>query len=185
VIRDIVRTNPILLGFRWWAKIGLKIKPRALPNIVHELVDDPSVYIVAESNGVLDLIIGLMCKNFFQLHQFINHTLPLIQGIETTEVFLQTWPRKYGSFYWPAPKTLETATSNSEECYQLTSLERAILDIITDRGPVSAQKMSIELRVPAIKIRKCIKNMLDNNVYKNEIMVFPAKTEYEIVAQLD
>lgn len=184
IIKDLVRINPILLGFRWWAKIGLNINPRSLQNIMREIAEDPSVYFITESSGIFDLVIGVRCKSLYQLHQFTNCKLPLIQGVENKEVLLHAWPRKYGSFYWPLPVNPHDETSTGENHYTLTELERGILDIITQDGPVSAAKMSAELGVSALKIRRCTKNMLDNNVYKLEVMVVPAETEYEIVATI-
>lgn len=162
LVKVITLTNPILLGYNYWARVGVKTKIGFLHDVTIHLTKHPSICFLSESVGRFDLISGAAFKSIDQLAYFANLELPKIQGIQSAEVFPLVWPRKYFHFYWPLPVDMAGNPKNFDELneqhhYELGEVDRRILDIVTKEGHISPAGLKSRLNISEATVCKHIK----------------------------
>jgi DNA-binding Lrp family transcriptional regulator len=188
-IMVIIRTNPLVLGYRFWVRIGIKTTPGCGRDVIRYLVEHPSVYIVNEITGKYNILTGARFKTSDQLINFVSNELPGLQGIENAETFLLIKPRKYLQFLWEdhekfshAPASLDASVRKNS--FELDKIDRSILDILTVEGHTSAQKLSKTLGISATAIQRHLKTMADNQVYALDVKINPELANHEFIATL-
>ena len=189
IIMVIIRTNPLVLGYRFWVRVGIKTTPGCSPNVIRCFAEHPSVYIVNEITGKHNLLIGARFKAADELISFVSNELPCLPGIEIAETFLLVRPRKYLHFRWEEKKTFShngdaLDASVSKSIFQLDKIDRRILDIMTAEGQTSAQALSKQLGISATAIQRHLKTMADNQVYALDVKINPAFANHEFIATL-
>lgn len=186
-IKVIAVPNPVLFGFRAWTKIGIKVAPGSLSRVTRVLVEHPSVYFVAYSLGRFDVIIATHFDTIDRLTYFVNSELVRVKGILSAETWMLVSPRKYYHFSWPAPVFEKTkngwepchdATANHSR-YEVDEVDRRILGVLREDGLTHPARLKSVLGIGEITIRKRMKNMLDNEVYKVEVVPNPEILRYE------
>ena len=81
IIKVIVRTNPILLGYKNRIRAGIKIEPGSLTDLALRISEHPAIYFATECSGRYNIIIGASFKNMSELISFVNLVMPTISGI--------------------------------------------------------------------------------------------------------
>ncbi|GAI40570.1 unnamed protein product, partial [marine sediment metagenome] len=104
IIRIIALPNFPLLGYRAWAKIGIKVEAGYLSSVARRLVEHPRIYLVACALGRFEIIIAVNFKTTDGLMHFFNSELTKVKGIRGTEAMMLVYPSKYYNFSWPMPK---------------------------------------------------------------------------------
>ncbi|MFC1931603.1 Lrp/AsnC ligand binding domain-containing protein [Chloroflexota bacterium] len=173
--------NPVLCGFSAWSAISVKVSTEHLDNVTRTLVKNPSVYFLAHALGRIDLVIAVFFNTYQELASFINIELVNIKGVEKVDSWLYVIPRKYYHFSWPASffeKTRELRVSPgkipfSHIGYEITDLDRRILNILRLNGLARPASIASQLGVGVGAVRKHINNMLAHEVYKLEIVQNP------------
>jgi DNA-binding Lrp family transcriptional regulator len=188
-IMVITRTNPLVLGYRFWVRIGIKTTPGSSPNVIRYLVEHPSLYIVNEIMGKYNILAGARFKTADQLINFVSNELPGLPGIEIAEAFLLIRPRKYLQFRWGDNEKFSYNSdaldaSVSKNTFHLDKIDRSILDIMTAEGQTSAQKLSKKLRISAATIQRHLKTMADNQVYALDVKINPELANHEFIVTL-
>jgi len=185
-IRPIVIPNLVKLGFRAWARIGIRVSPRTFPEVARTLISNPSIYFVAATLGRFDFIIAVYFSSIDQLSHFVNSELTGIKGINMVETFLLVHPRKYNQFYWPEPNIginsnyskYGNADSIYYDQYQLDSVERSILDILLLEGLIKPKQISQKIGLGENTIRKRLKTMQEKELFKIEVIPITREFEY-------
>jgi Lrp/AsnC family transcriptional regulator for asnA, asnC and gidA len=188
-IMVIIRTNPLVLGYRFWVRIGIKSSPGCSRDVIRYLADHPSVYIVNEITGRYNILTGARFKTADQLTTFVHNELPSLPGIEKAETFLLIKPCKYLQFRWEYHEKVGQNTdaldaSVSKKTFDLDQTDRNILDIITVEGQTSAQKLSKRLGIKAATVQRHLKTMAENQVYALDVKINPALANHEFIATL-
>jgi Lrp/AsnC family transcriptional regulator, regulator for asnA, asnC and gidA len=190
IIKVIAVPNPVLLGYKAWAKIGVKVSPRASSQIARQLVEHPSIYFVAASFGKFDFIIAVYFDTLEKLTRFVNAELSLIPGVQGTETMILISPRKYYNFSWPHPSA--EAEKRCEHCnsllpsYEVDAIDREIVGLLTQDGvtPPAIPLLKSRLKMAEGTLRKRIKEMLELEVFKIEVAPNPAVLGYEVWATI-
>jgi len=177
-VKVVVAPNFVLLGFRAWARMGIRVAPGALQSVARELVAHPSIYFVGYTLGTYDIIISAYFDTIDRLTYFVNTELSKVKGIRFVETMLLVNPRKYNLFYWPKPNPPNSENifdnfHNPYAChsnYELQETDKKILKILMEEGPVRPRSLSSRLGIGEITIRKRLKTMQQNNVYKIEAL---------------
>jgi Lrp/AsnC family transcriptional regulator for asnA, asnC and gidA len=169
--------NPISLGYRAWAHIGIKVGSGYLDRVTAELLKYPSVYWIAYSLSQYDIWIATLFKSLTELGFFINSELTRIEGIIDTEKSVFTHVRKYYRFSWPAPVFKRTGSGLAQypdaaekNNYQIDETDRKILDILTEDGLTSTANLKARLGVGERTIRKRINNMHSRQLFTLEVV---------------
>jgi Lrp/AsnC family transcriptional regulator for asnA, asnC and gidA len=169
--------NPISLGYRAWAHIGIKVGSGYLDRVTAELLKYPSVYWIAYSLSQYDIWIATLFKSLTELGFFINSELTRIEGIIDTEKSVFTHVRKYYRFSWPAPVFKRTGSrlaqypdAAEKNNYQIDETDRKILDILTEDGLTSTANLKARLGVGERTIRKRINNMHSRQLFTLEVV---------------
>lgn len=186
-IKVIAVPNPILFGFSAWTKIGIKVAPGSLSRVTRVLAEHPSVYFVAYSLGRFDIIIAVRFDTIDRLTYFVNSELPRVKGVLSAETWLFVSPRKYYHFSWPAPVFEKTKNgwepyhdaTVSHSHYKVDEVDRRILGILGEDGLIRSASLKSRLGIGEGTIRKRMKDMLDNEVYKVEVVPNPEILEDE------
>ncbi len=192
VIKVIAVLNPVLSGYGAWAKIGIKVAPESLNRVGRVLVEHPSIYFVAYALGRFDIIVAVHFDTIQKLTYFVNSELTRIKGVLNTETWLLASPRKYYHFSWPAPifeRTRNTwdpyrDATVSHNLYEVDEVDQRILGILVEDGLARPASLKSRLGIGENKIRKHMKRMLDNEVYKLEAVPNPEVLEYETWATI-
>ena len=191
-IKIIAVPNPVLFGFRAWTKIGIKVAPGSLSRVARVLVKHPSVYFVAYALGRFDIVIAVYLHTIDRLTYFVNSELTRVEGILSAETWMLASPRKYYHFSWPAPVFRKTKNgwepyrdaTASQNRYEVDEVDRRILDILREDGLTRPARLKSMSGIGESTIRKHMKDMLDNEVYKVEVVPDPEILGYEAWATI-
>jgi len=178
VIKIVALPNPVLFGYRAWAKVGIRVESGSSYHVVSQLVAHPAVYFVAYAIGAFDIIIAVHFHTMDRLAHFANSELTAIRGILNTETMPLIHPRKYYHFSWQAPVCEETKSgcehyldvTASREHYHVDETDRAILGILREDGLTRLATLKSRLGIGENTIRKRIKNMLNNGLFRIEVV---------------
>ena len=81
-------TNPLVLGYRTVAMIGIQVSPRAIHETADKLSALPNVHLVIIAAGRHDIIIWTMFQTPTDLSTFLGSDLGGISGITSTETMI-------------------------------------------------------------------------------------------------
>ena len=81
IIKFVVAPNIVLLGYKAWARIGIKVKLGSLNRVAQTLVANPAIYWVAFTLGRFDLIISVHFDDVDKLAHFINSELMRLKDL--------------------------------------------------------------------------------------------------------
>jgi len=90
VMQIVAVTNPMRVGFRRQAMIGLKAEGD-LRQVADKLAAVPEVDYVVVCAGSFDLLVELVCEDDEDLFRLINDRIRTIPGIRATESFVYLW----------------------------------------------------------------------------------------------
>jgi DNA-binding Lrp family transcriptional regulator len=177
LVKMVVVPNIVLLGYKAWARIGIRVKPDCLDEVVRALVKHPAVFFVAYTLGIFDIVISTHFRTIEELADFIDLELTRIKGIISVETMLLVSPRKYNLFNWPKSSlrvNMEIMNKNNQNTvgykYELGEIERKMLDILMEVGPIRAKNLASKIGLSENKIRSRLKSMWQNEVYKIEVV---------------
>ena len=87
-LKVVAVTNPLMMGKRTMAMIGVRTDGRKMMDVASKLVKfDEVVYIVAVS-GRYDLMIEVFCRDHEDLLDFITEKLSKVDGVREAESFI-------------------------------------------------------------------------------------------------
>ncbi|MFC1990784.1 Lrp/AsnC family transcriptional regulator [Chloroflexota bacterium] len=192
IIKIIGIPNPVLLGYRAWAKIGIKVKSGYSGDVGHELVGHPSIYFVAYALGTFDIIIAVYFDTIERLTHFVNSELTNVKGILSTETMMLAYPRKYYNFSWPSPvsdkaestRGYSPDTITRPDRYEIDEIDQKILNNLKEDGLIRPASLKSKLGTGENAIRKRLKNMLNMEVFKIAVVPNPEVMEYEVWATM-
>lgn len=192
IIKIVAIPNPVLCGLKAWSKIGIKVDPAFLARAARTLVNHPAVYFVAYSLGRFDIIIAVHFETIDQLTYFVNSELPGIKGIMNSETWLIAYPRKYYGFSWPAPLTAKNETLHgfsyqsvaAEADSAIDKTDRNILAILGQDGSARPAAIKARLGLGESTIRKRIQYMMNNNIFRKEVVLSSQMLENETWATM-
>ncbi|MGZ4676896.1 MAG: Lrp/AsnC family transcriptional regulator [Acidimicrobiia bacterium] len=86
VVQIVAVTDPMMLGFRRTAMIGLKVEGD-LRTTAHDIAAIPEVSYVVVVSGSFDLIMEVVCEDDDHLLELLNDKVRAIPGVRSTETF--------------------------------------------------------------------------------------------------
>jgi len=189
IIKIVAVPNPVVFGYKAWAKIGIKVKPSSLFQVAQELTGHRSIYFVAYSLGRFDIMIAVRFESVDRLTYFVNSELPKIKGILSTETMILMSPRKYYNFSWPAPALRKNNRSEHDasityDAYQIDETDRKIINFLAEDGLTPIKVLKSRLGLGENTIRKRIKTMLKHRAFNIEVVPNPGASEYETWATM-
>jgi len=188
IIKVVALPNFPLLGYRAWAKIGIKVEGGQLSSVIRWLVEHPRIYSVACALGRFEILIAVDYKAIDGLMYFLNSELTEVKGIRSTEAMMLAYPIKYYNFSWPAPKFKKDkdrgeyyvdASSATSVC-ELDEVDSKILNILQEDGLARPQDLKSKLGIGESTIRKRVSNMLHNGAFETVAVPNPEVLEYEV-----
>jgi len=191
IIKIIAVPNPVLYGYKAWAKIGINVELKLLRQVAHELMQHPSIYFVAYSLGRFDIMIAVHFNTIERLSYFVSSELTTVNGIQNTETMILSWPRKYYNFVWPEPcfdknnrsQYYDTATGNGNS-NDIDDIDRRIMSILMEDGLSRPSTLKQKLGIGEGTIRKRIRKMLDDGIFKIEVVANPETSDYQVWATM-
>lgn len=192
IIRVVALPNYPLLGYRAWAKIGIKVEAGHLSSVARRLVEHPRIYFAACALGRFEIIIAVSYKTTDGLMYFLNSELTKVKGIRATEAMMLVHPSKYYNFSWPAPKFKKGKdggehyidVNSATGVYELDEVDSKILSVLQKDGLVRPAGLKSKLGIGESTIRKRIRNMLNNGAFKTVVVPNPEVLGYEAWATM-
>ena len=86
VMQIVAVTDPMMLGFRRNAMIGLKVEGD-LRTVAHDIAAIPEVSYVVVVSGSFDLLMEVVCEDDDHLLTLLNDKVRTIAGVRSTETF--------------------------------------------------------------------------------------------------
>jgi Lrp/AsnC family transcriptional regulator, regulator for asnA, asnC and gidA len=96
VVQIVAVTDPLTLGFRREAMIGLKVEGD-LRGVADKIAAIPEVSYVVVVSGSFDLLMEVVCEDDEHLLALLNDTVRSVPGVRSTETF--TYLRLYKQTY--------------------------------------------------------------------------------------
>jgi Lrp/AsnC family transcriptional regulator for asnA, asnC and gidA len=93
VVQIVAVTDPLTLGFRRQAMVGLKVEGDIIA-VADALALIPEVDYVVCTSGSFDLLFELVCEDDDHLLTLLNDQVRTIQGVRSTETFMYLRLRK-------------------------------------------------------------------------------------------
>jgi len=78
-----------LLGFTVKASVGINRDPKFKDSIHKKLMETPEVVSISEVTGRFDIMIKIYAKDLEELHSLVIEKIGKIEGIQTTETFVE------------------------------------------------------------------------------------------------
>lgn len=103
VMQIVAVTDPIRLGFRRMAMVGMRIDGDAT-SVAEKLSKVPEVAYVVQSGGAFDLLCEVVCEDDDHLIEVLNKTLRVFPGVRETETFMYLRLHKE-SYAWGVPES--------------------------------------------------------------------------------
>jgi Lrp/AsnC family transcriptional regulator for asnA, asnC and gidA len=115
VMQVVAVTNPIALGLKMTAMIGLRIEPSERERVAAQLAALPEVSYLVVTAGSLDVLCEVVCADHDHLHTFLTRTLAGLDGIRATEtlVYLRILKESYGWSAVTSPPTSSPASPSA------------------------------------------------------------------------
>ncbi len=88
VLQIVAVTDPIKLGFRQEAMIGVRCQADRLLDVAAEINEFPEVDYLVISAGSYDLLVEVVCEDTEALLAFLAEKLRRVEGVRETETFV-------------------------------------------------------------------------------------------------
>ena len=82
--------DPIIMGYRVKALIGLEAEPKQIDTVCSFLQQDPHVHMVSSCLGRFDILAIVFFENIVLLQEYLKNDLPKINGINHFDVFFMS-----------------------------------------------------------------------------------------------
>lgn len=164
VFEVVLAPNFIKLGFKAWARIGLKVDPHHIDKVSQWLIKHPSIYFVTYCFDTYDILIGVKFPNTNLLTDFIHYDLNQIEGIIRKETILFDRPLKYYKYAWPIKISSSIDTNYDSSSYHPTELDLKIFEIWSKDALVRPDVIKNRIGVSESLIRKRMKIMKDEKL---------------------
>jgi Lrp/AsnC family transcriptional regulator for asnA, asnC and gidA len=100
VVQIVAVTDPLTLGFRRQAMVGVKIEGDTIA-VADALAQIPEVDYVVCTSGSFDLLFEMVCEDDEHLLTLLNEQVRMIPGVRSTETFMYLRLRKQ-TYAWGA-----------------------------------------------------------------------------------
>lgn len=183
--------NLVSLGYRGWAKIGIKVDSLQAENVANALADHPNVYLVTHALGLHNIVIAVAFKSIEMLTHFVGFELNNMEGILSKDTMLFARPIKYYRYNWPGYSFRRTyniaddsLTQNNNK-YSASDMDMAILRILMADGLARPAMIKEKLGISEGTIRNRINFMKGNNLITLEVIPNKDILEGEAQATID
>lgn len=88
IIQVVGVTDPLKLGFRQMAMIGVRCERAAIADVAERIARFPEVDYVVITAGTYDILIETVCEDNGALLAFLDQKLRAIDGVRDTETFV-------------------------------------------------------------------------------------------------
>ena len=112
VIQIVAVTDPLQLGFRRQAMVGIKAEGD-LRGLSDDLARIPEVEYVVICAGSFDLLVEVVCEDDDHLLELLNTAIRTVPGVRATEAFVYLKLAKQ-SYQWGNPTTQSAIPTNSK-----------------------------------------------------------------------
>ena len=105
--RFTIIVNDVELGFNVKALTGINMDIKKRDHIIDELFKIEGVREVAEVTGRFDILVTMYSKSLDQMHKIVSERIGRIEGIESSESFIEMKSRNKAMPYMPSKDSNE------------------------------------------------------------------------------
>ena len=105
--RFTIIVNDVELGFNVKALTGINMDTKKRDHIIDELFKIEGVREVAEVTGRFDILVTMYSKSLDQMHKIVSERIGRIEGIESSESFIEMKSRNKAMPYMPSKDSNE------------------------------------------------------------------------------
>ena len=105
--RFTIVVNDVELGFNVKALTGINMDTKKRDHIIDELFKIEGVREVAEVTGRFDILVTMYSKSLDQMHKIVSERIGRIEGIESSESFIEMKSRNKTMPYMPSKRSEE------------------------------------------------------------------------------
>ena len=97
--RFTVEVNEELLGYNVGALVGANLDARLREKAIEELMKIADVRYISEVTGRYDIIMHIKARSLDELHGTVTNRIGQVEGVKTTETFVEMRRRRRQSIY--------------------------------------------------------------------------------------
>ena len=105
--RFTIIVNDVELGFNVKALTGINMDTKKRDHIIDELFKIEGVREIAEVTGRFDILVTMYSKSLDQMHKIVSERIGRIEGIESSESFIEMKSRNKAMPYMPSKDSNE------------------------------------------------------------------------------
>jgi Lrp/AsnC family transcriptional regulator for asnA, asnC and gidA len=87
-LRVVAITNPLKLGYKTMALLGIRVEGKALIKIAEQIAGLEEVIYLIITSGAYDIMAEVICRDHAHLLQFLTEKLYSIDGVRESETFM-------------------------------------------------------------------------------------------------
>ncbi len=164
--------DPIIMGYRVKALIGLEAEPKQIDTVCSFLQQDPHVHMVSSCLGRFDILAIVFFENIVLLQEYLKNDLPKINGINHFDVFFM-------SDYKRDLNTMEDP-SGTGQIPALDDLDKKIIAELIRNGRPNYADMAEKLQTSKPTISRRITNLLKDKII--QIIAIPNSSKIGFTA---
>jgi Lrp/AsnC family transcriptional regulator, regulator for asnA, asnC and gidA len=171
-------TNPVKMGIKVMACIGLDVEISMLDSVCTQLVDIPSVHLVITMFGKFDVLISAEYRDIDMLYNLVRETLPNIKGIKAIETFLICDDKNK---YQVSPGN---GFLSSEDSAHIDEIDENLINELRKDGRTKYNVLARKYGISSATVARRINALVKNNVIRITLLVNHLKLRNYVVAYL-
>ena len=100
--RFTIEVNDAELGYQVKALTGINIDTKQRDNVIEKLFGIDEVREIAEVTGRFDILVTMYSKSLDQMHKMVSEKIGRIEGIQSSESFIEMKTRRKAMPYMPS-----------------------------------------------------------------------------------
>jgi len=167
--------NPVKMGYKASAFIGLKVDLKLIDDICAQLADNVHISLVVTCFGRFDVLLLVYFREWQLLQDFVRQDITLIKGINHIETYLISKAKKQCQEIVPA----DVVDGNHVE---LDELDQQIIKELVRNGNPNYTDLAEKLSTSVSTISRRITGLLKSNIIEILAIPNPSKIGYSASA---
>jgi Lrp/AsnC family transcriptional regulator for asnA, asnC and gidA len=175
-------SNPLALGYRYVAMVGVKTSGAALSAVAQQLTEIEGVDYVVTTMGRYDIFVEVFCRTLDHLQDLIENKIKSIAGVVDVEASLYlSLVYQEGAFELARAKEVTNPIVGGPSI-DLDDVDISIVDILNQDGRTPYRIIAERLSISESQVRRRVARMQDANVMKIMAITNPMSLGFETVA---
>lgn len=181
VIRIMPIADPLALGYKTRASVGINSVPSQVDAVANELASHPRIHHVAIFGGRYDIMAWAILEGPEQLSDFVRHDMARIPGITKAETMVNLKIAK-ASFAYVARTELPLKPAPPKQ--DLDALDLALMRELRNDALRTHSELAAQLATSPTTVRRRLQRLLDEGIIRIVAVADPLALGFTIRASI-